>query len=201
MPLKTKETIGMFATQTYDDSLILTEHHFEILKRLAPQIATVIEKDRAEEVTEQSEAELRALFNSMNDVIVVFDDEGRYVRIAPTNQSRLFSARRRIAGQNRAGSGCPELQSTFIGAIKRALQSNETIQVEYPLNISGQKFWFDASVSKLTSKQVFWVARDITERKLAEEALRRQNEYLATATEVGRLITSTLDLPTLSIAR
>ncbi len=46
--------------------------------------------------------------------------------------------------------------------------------------------------------------QDITERKLVEEALqrneaalRRQNEYLATATEVGRLITSTLDLPTL----
>ncbi|RPH63244.1 MAG: PAS domain S-box protein, partial [Chloroflexi bacterium] len=41
------------------------------------------------------------------------------------------------------------------------------------------------------------VVTDITERKQAEESLRRQNEYLATATEVGRLITSTLDLPTL----
>ncbi len=41
------------------------------------------------------------------------------------------------------------------------------------------------------------VVTDITERKLNEEALRRQNEYLASAAEVSRLITSTLDLPTL----
>ncbi|MDO8752937.1 MAG: PAS domain S-box protein, partial [Anaerolineales bacterium] len=77
IPLKTKETMGMFATQTYDDSLVLTENHFDILKRLAPQIATVVEKIRAEESLSKSEAELRALFNSMNDVIVVYDNEGR----------------------------------------------------------------------------------------------------------------------------
>jgi PAS domain S-box-containing protein len=39
--------------------------------------------------------------------------------------------------------------------------------------------------------------KDITELKKAEEALRRQNAYLATAAEVSRLISSTLDLPTL----
>jgi PAS domain S-box-containing protein len=48
------------------------------------------------------------------------------------------------------------------------------------------------------------VQHDITDTKQAEEALRRseealrrQNEYLATAADVGRLITSTLDLNTL----
>lgn len=39
--------------------------------------------------------------------------------------------------------------------------------------------------------------KDITELKKAEETLRRRNEYLATAAEVSRLISSTLDLPTL----
>lgn len=39
--------------------------------------------------------------------------------------------------------------------------------------------------------------KDITELKRAQEALRRRNEYLATAAEVSRLVSSTLDLPTL----
>jgi PAS domain S-box-containing protein len=35
---------------------------------------------------------------------------------------------------------------------------------------------------------------DITQRKESEEALKRRNEYLAASTEIGRLVTSTLDL-------
>jgi len=35
---------------------------------------------------------------------------------------------------------------------------------------------------------------DITKRKQDEEALQRRNEYLAASTEIGRLVTSTLDL-------
>jgi PAS domain S-box-containing protein len=38
---------------------------------------------------------------------------------------------------------------------------------------------------------------DITERKKAEAAIQRRNEYLAATAEIGRLITSTLDLDTL----
>jgi PAS domain S-box-containing protein len=197
IPLRTKETIGMFATQTYDESLVFTEKHLDILSRIAPQIATVVEKIRAEESLSKSESELRALFNSMNDVIIVYDKDGTYVRIAPTNPSRLVLPVDDLVGKNVRDVIPSELHGIYLDTIQRALQTDQTIQIEYPLNIGGQKFWFDASVSKLSENQVFWVARDITERKQAEEALRRQNEYLATATEVGRLITSTLDLSTL----
>jgi PAS domain S-box-containing protein len=35
---------------------------------------------------------------------------------------------------------------------------------------------------------------DVTERKMAEETIRRRNEYLAASAEIGRLVTSTLSL-------
>lgn len=41
------------------------------------------------------------------------------------------------------------------------------------------------------------VHQDISERKKAEEAIRRRNEYLAAASEIGKIITSTLDLNTI----
>ncbi|HAX71686.1 MAG TPA: hypothetical protein DCY14_18875, partial [Anaerolineae bacterium] len=57
--------------------------------------------------------------------------------------------------------------------------------------------WFLASLTKLDQNRVFWVARDITERKKDEELLRRRNEYLAVSAEIGKLVTSTLDLNTI----
>ncbi len=53
------------------------------------------------------------------------------------------------------------------------------------------------SISRLNDEQVFWVARDITERKKAEDALQRRNDYLAASSEIGRLVTSTLELNTI----
>ena len=41
------------------------------------------------------------------------------------------------------------------------------------------------------------VHQDITERKLSEETLKRRNDYLAASSEIGRLVTSTLDLNTI----
>jgi PAS domain S-box-containing protein len=41
------------------------------------------------------------------------------------------------------------------------------------------------------------VHHDITDRKKVEETLKRRNEYLSATAEIGRLVTSTLDMPTL----
>ena len=38
---------------------------------------------------------------------------------------------------------------------------------------------------------------DVTERKVAEESIRRRNEYLAASSEIGKIVTSTLDLNTI----
>jgi PAS domain S-box-containing protein len=41
------------------------------------------------------------------------------------------------------------------------------------------------------------VHEDITERRLSEQTLKRRNDYLAASSEIGRLVTSTLDLNTI----
>ncbi|HNE03886.1 MAG TPA: response regulator, partial [Anaerolineales bacterium] len=75
--------------------------------------------------------------------------------------------------------------------------SDTKVQFEYELAISGQLFWFLATLTKLDENSVFWVARDITERKKSEEAIQRRNQYLAVSAEIGKLVTSILDLSTI----
>ncbi len=90
-----------------------------------------------------------------------------------------------------------ETHQLFHQAINRALEMDEVVQIEYQLPIEEQEYWFLASISRLNDEQVFWVARDITERKKAEEILQRRNDYLAASSEIGRLVTSTLELNTI----
>jgi PAS domain S-box-containing protein len=154
----------------------------------------ITEQKRSEEALARSEAELRALFSSMNDVVLVVDKETRYLRIAPTNPSRLYRPAEELLGQKMTDVLPPETHELFRESVRKALETGEIVSIDYPLDISGNVYWFNANLSKLTEDQVFWVARDITDRRKAEDVLRRQNEYLAVAAEIGRLVTSTLDL-------
>ena len=190
-PLKSgNQVIGAIVVQTYDKSIRLTERDKDTLSLIANQVAVAINRI-------QSDSELRALFSSMTDVIVVYDKDGRYLRIAPTNPSRLFLPPIELLGTTIRESLPEDTHKPFMNAIKTALDTGKTFVLEYSMGIDGAVFWFDASVTPLGEDQVFWVARDITDRKNFEETLRRQNEYLATSSEIGRLITSTLDLETL----
>jgi PAS domain S-box-containing protein len=133
----------------------------------------------------------------MTDVILIMDQDGRYVRIAPTNPSRLLRPAEELIGKSVKDLLPPDTADQFMTAITKALESGEMVTIEYPLAIEDQTFWFYANISRLTETEVFWVARDITDRRKFEETLQRQNEYLATSAEIGRLVTSTLDLNTL----
>jgi signal transduction histidine kinase len=46
------------------------------------------------------------------------------------------------------------------------------------LEINGRTVWFDASISPMEAERVLWIARDITDRRQAEERLRQLNEEL-----------------------
>jgi PAS domain S-box-containing protein len=191
VPLRSGDKpLGVVVVQTYKTSNRLTERDRDTLSFIANQVSVALER-------KQSELELRTLFASMNDVILIVDKETRYLRIAPTNPSRLFLPSEELIGQKMTDIFPPEIHKPFLEAIEQAIESGNPIKIEYPLPIDDQEYWFDATISKLNDDQVFWVARDITERKLSEEAIVRQNEYLAAAAEIGRLVTSTLDLDTL----
>jgi len=159
---------GLMSVWRTDQGKEFTPADLEFLTSLARQAAIAIQNASLFQDTQKSESELRALFASMNDVIIVYDKQGRYVRIAPTNPSLLVRPPDEMIGKYIHEILPPELHGPFISTIEEALSSNQTIRIEYPLSIGGNSLWFDANVSKLNDDQVFWVARDITDRKLNE---------------------------------
>lgn len=169
----------------------------ELARSIGIQIGLAIDNVRLFDTTQRSEVELRALFAAMNDVIIVYDKDGRYVRIAPTNPSHLFRPPDDMLGKTIPEVLPADVSQRLMAAIRDSLATNATVHVEYPLVINQNQYWFDGTISKLSEEEVFLVARDITDRKHTEESLVRRNEYLSATAEIGRLVTSTLDMPTL----
>ena len=170
---------GVISAQSYQPNAY-NENHIRLLEAFADPIAIGIQNAKLLEETlasqmalSRSEGELRALFLAMTDVIIVYNREGRYMRIAPTNPQRLFKPSNDMLGKTIREILPENLHAPFLNTIHRALDTGQLQRAEYSLKIDGNNYWFEANVSRLTEDEVFWVARDITERRKAEEDILR----------------------------
>ena len=139
----------------------------------------ITDQKRAEEALVASETELRALFSSMHDVVLVIDREGVYRKIAPTNPSLLAKAPLELLGKNLREVFPLDQAERLIRTVQAVLETNQTAQVEYQLVIEDKAVWFQTAITKMTAENTLWVARDITEQKQSGQALVREKEFLS----------------------
>ncbi|MDX1935326.1 MAG: EAL domain-containing protein [Capsulimonadales bacterium] len=124
-------------------------------------------RDR-EDALRTSETELKSLFASMKEYIFVLDRNGVYRKAAPTNEDAL-----KKVGDTLDRHFPTEVADRFLKTIRQVLDNRAATALEYPLSLNGNERWFSTNVSPLSEDTVLWVARDITDRKRAEEALQQ----------------------------
>ena len=139
--------------------------------------------DQTEADRIQAADELRALFAAMSDIVLIYDAEGRYLQIAPTNPTLLFRPSDEMVGKT-VDQVLPAQEASMVhAAIRQALAENRTVHTSYSLLINGAEVWFDGAISPLSVNTVFFVARDVTASRQADQALRESEARFRSITE------------------
>jgi len=165
---KDSEIIVEALKTSADDSLEVPCDPMVLIRK----VAQLIERKQVEKSLRASELEMRALFAAMTDVVFLLSAEGRYLKIAPTKPSFLYKPAADLIDKTLHQVFPKKQAEFFLSNVRRALSAGQRHNVEYLLEIEGKEVWFDGSVSPMSDDSVLWVARDITERKRTEEALR-----------------------------
>lgn len=135
-------------------------------------------KLKQEKEIKEQEAKLRALFNTMDEIVLEINSDGDYIDIAPTRPELLIVPPDQLLGQNIRDFFPSETANMFMENILKSLRQNETVELEYQINIKGVPLWFLARISPKTDSSVLYVAHDITKQKQTEEDLIKHREHL-----------------------
>lgn len=154
----------------------------------------ITQRKDTEKLWSSLDIELKDLFNSIDDLIVVLDKDGRYLKAPPTDHSLLYKPEEELIGKTVYEVFSKEKADFFYYKIKEVLEKQKTISVEYSLEIEGEIHWFYSRISPMPKDCVVIVARDITFRKLTEIALTESKEKYQELIENAHDLIYTIDL-------
>ena len=173
-------------------------HHFEavatnllddpVIRGMVVNARDVSERKRAEDALGASHALLRSVIEGTEDAIFVKDPEGRYLMVNSSTAATIGRPAEELIGKNDAEIFPPDVARRLVEADRRVMQSGETVRIEEVLPAGGETRTFLSTKAPYRDHRgevvgIIGVSTEITERKRAEEALRRSEGLYRTVVE------------------
>lgn len=204
VPLDFKgNVLGVMAVQTYEADIHFSREDVNILTYVSTQVANAIERKRAEDEIRSAEIRYRTLVEQIPAIVYTAGPE-QYIGetyVSPQIEQLGFTQEEWIADPERwLKQVLPEDRERVLAEIEEAKGRRGSFQSEYRLfKRDGQTVWIhDETVHVLdeNGKPVLLqgIMLDITERKVAEERIKRQLDQLKALRTIDMTITASTDL-------
>lgn len=153
-----------------------SQDDLNFIQVVANILATAIERQRTEKALQISESKNRALLNAIPDLMFVISGDGVYLDFKASKEEKLFIPASEFLGKTVLEVMPKEIAQQTMYYIKQALQTGKIQVFENQLQLGKQPQNYEVRIVVSGENQVLCIVRDITERKLAEEALRKSEQ-------------------------
>lgn len=147
----------------------------------------ITEQRRAENELRRSESRMRALLDAIPDLMFRCDKDGVILDFSASHQKELFLPPSEFVGKNMRDVMPPPIVRHSMLHITLAIETGTMQIFEYQLEMDGIEKSYEARIVAAGDGEVTAIVRNVTERKQAEDKLRRSEANLSAAQRITHL--------------
>jgi len=144
----------------------------------------ITEHKQAQEALQESKEKMHSLLNSMDDLVFVIAMDGTFKDYyQSSNREDLYVPQSEFIGKHFKDVLPSDVTESLRATIKAVETSGKSQKFDYVLEITGEKFWYEAQISPVRDRSgvvtaVTAVSRNITERNRVVHDLRERIKEL-----------------------
>ena len=168
--------------QGYDGSIVILR---DITARKQAEAELMAYQERLEEMVDERSREVKesadqatGLLSAVPDLMFQFNADGVFIDYKTAHNQELIMPPEAFMGKKVNEVLPPEIANQALNAIQNVIETNETQEFEYQAPIENELRSFEARFAASGRNTVLMLARDITERRQADDQLKYQAELL-----------------------
>lgn len=153
------------------------EFQTQILESMSSLAGMAMQNDERRSKMLEYAQQFRSIVNTLPDLVFILDKTGKYLQIhgSETKQALLMEKQEELLGR-KLQEFLPEKEAkTVLEAIEKTIETQKLQIIEYQLRVPAGDTWFEGRTAPIelpdTGLACMWIARDITDKKIAEETI------------------------------
>lgn len=130
----------------------------------------IAERELIEGKLYSSIQQVRTIFESLSDIVLIIDVK-KSIQVIPTKTLGLHTCDTNLLNAIVEQFFQEDTEENWFAKVQQVLETQQNVNFDYSLSINNQEVWLRTCISPLPDNSVVWVARDISARKQAEQAL------------------------------